>query len=307
MNDVSVIIPAYNAAATLRDCLAAAKEQRLPAGRSMELLVVDDGSNDGTAAVCETMGVRVKRRSSRGGAGAARNSGVAATAGRWIAFTDADCVPSRRWLASLLEAAERGGTEGLGAAGKTVGHMSQAPAARFVDLAGGLDAERHLAHAVFPFAPTANVLLRRSAFEAVGGFDERFDSYEGTDLYHRLTQAHAGEVVYEPRAVVLHAHRSSWRAYWKQQSSYGRGYAQLFLRYPEELPWSWGREMGAWRRIGGLAARACVWGGDRGLVRRGMLIKHVAQRVGFVRNFWSRRERLRWTDLTIRAPACVPP
>ena len=307
MPDVSVIIPAYNAAATLRDCPAAAQQQRLPPGRSFELLVVDDGSTDETPALCRTMGVPVRRRPSRGGAGAARNSGAAATAGEWIAFTDSDCVPARRWLAALWEAAQRAGPETLGAAGATIGHRSQTPAARFVDLAGGLDARRHLTHPVFPFAPTGNVLLRRSAFEAVGGFDERFDSYEGADLYHRLARAHAGEVVFEPRAVVLHAHRSSWRAYWKQQSSYGRGYAQLFLRYPGELPWSWMRELAAWGRIAGLAARACAACGDRGLVGRGMLIKHVAQRIGFMRNYWSRRERRRWTDLAPRLPACVPP
>jgi hypothetical protein len=94
----------------------------------------------------------------------------------------------------------------------------------------------------------------------------------------------------------LHRHRSDWRAYWRQQRAYGRGYGQFFIRYRGELEWSLSRELGAWLRIAGLAAGALRWRGDRGLVRRGTFVKHCAQRIGFVRTYWSRVEWQRWQD-----------
>jgi glycosyltransferase involved in cell wall biosynthesis len=296
--DLSIIIPAYNAEATLRECLGALESQVLPRGRSLEVIVLDDGSKDGTAEACQGFPVMLIRQKNAG-AGAARNAGIKRARGTWIAFTDADCIASRRWAHWLLEAAEGMGPLALGAAGKTVGHESRTPAARFVDLAGGLDAQIHLGHRVFPFAPTCNVLYRRAALLAVGGFDERFGSYEAADLHHRLMQAHGGRMAYEPRALVLHRHRACWGGYWRQQRSYGGGYAQLFIRYPEELSWGLARELGAWGRLARLAPGAVAGWGDRGLVRQGKFIKRLAQRLGFVGTYFSRRERLRFCG---RAP-----
>src|SRR5262245_7855555 len=102
--DVSVVIPVYNGASTLAACLTALESQSLPRPR-FEIIVVDDGSTDETASIAAAFPVRLVRRTN-GGAPAARNSGLREATGAWVAFTDADCIPSRGWLAHLMGAVE---------------------------------------------------------------------------------------------------------------------------------------------------------------------------------------------------------
>ncbi|MDQ6780062.1 MAG: glycosyltransferase [Candidatus Eremiobacteraeota bacterium] len=283
MLTASIVVPVYNAAATLHDCLIALGGQDMPQS-DFEVIVVDDGSTDDSAALASTFPVRVIRRPN-GGAGAARNTGWRAAQGAWIAFTDADCVPARGWLRRLVQSARAASGErpALGAAGKIVGFDSATPAAQFCDIAGSLDAERHLAHPRFPFAPSGNLLYRRAALEAVGGFDERYVSYEACDLHWRLTQQVGGAFVYEPKALVLHRHRASWRSFWRQQFSYGQGYAQ-FVRYHRDVcRWSVLDELREWGAISKLGLTA--WRkttSSRALYQRGMFVKRMAQRLGFL-------------------------
>lgn len=290
---VSVIIPTYNGARTLNACLRAVMAQSLPRDQ-VEVIVVDDGSTDATVSIAEAYAVKCVRQK-HAHAPSARNAGACLARGAWLAYTDQDCIPSRHWLRTLLVAADQVGV--WGAAGKTIGYESRSHAARFVDLTGGLDAEKYLAHSAHPWAPTCNVIYRRSAFEAIGGFDERFLNYEYCDLHLRMRRHTDGPFNFEPRALVLHRHRSTWRQYWRQQFFYGRGYGQFIWKQRAHFQWSWGRELTAW---GQLAARsiAAVWPGqsDRALVRRGTFIKQFAQRLGFISTYYHRAERARWQD-----------
>ena len=188
-----------------------------------------------------------------------------------------------------------GDGQALGAAGRVVGYRSESAAARFVDLSGGLDAERHLAHPTFPFAPSGNLMYRRSVLEAAGGFDARYRSYEACELHTRLRRTHGGTFHFAPRAVVLHRHRRTWADYWRQQIAYGAGYAQFVLHHRAAIGWSARREATAWREIARLAVAACRSGeGDAILMRRGALVKALAQRLGFVTTYWNPAERARW-------------
>ncbi|MBI2467114.1 MAG: glycosyltransferase family 2 protein [Candidatus Rokubacteria bacterium] len=89
----SVVIPAYDAEATLPACLAALARQSLAPER-FEVIVVDDGSTDATAQVAERAGVRVVRLPANAGPAAARNRGAQAARGEVLVFTDADCEPT---------------------------------------------------------------------------------------------------------------------------------------------------------------------------------------------------------------------
>jgi|1186.fasta_scaffold10003_2 glycosyltransferase involved in cell wall biosynthesis len=290
---ISVVVPVRNGAATIGACLNGLAAQALPAER-YEVIVVDDGSTDASGEVAGALGACVVPREA-GGAAAARNTGWQSARGDWIAFTDADCVPSRSWLTTFAREIESRDGELLGAAGRTVGYESDSPAARFVDLAGGLDSERHLAHPTFPFAPSCNVLYRKEALAAVRGFDERFSSYEACDLHTRLVEHRPGSFVFAPRAVVLHRHRASWPDYWHQQYSYGRGYAQFVWHYRERLHWSLGDEARAWTSVLRAGAELLTArGADDALVRRGTAVKLLAQRLGFDATFWRGSERARW-------------
>ena len=100
---VSVVIPAFNAETTIADTVRAVMAQPLPR-ETFECIVVDDGSQDRTAEIAERAGALVVRLPGNQGPSAARNAGIERAQGEWIAFTDADCVPSRRWLTAFLAA-----------------------------------------------------------------------------------------------------------------------------------------------------------------------------------------------------------
>lgn len=290
----TVVIPAYNAADTLTACLHGLQAQDFTPD-DYEVIVVDDGSTDNSASVAASFNVRLIEQTNQG-APAARNTGLKNARGDWVVFTDADCIPSRSWLSSLVNAAEADtGSAAFGAAGRTVGYNSTHAAARFVDLMGGLDAERHLSHPAFPFAPTCNVMYRRSLLEQIGGFDPRYYAYDACDLHARARQLEDGSFPYVGHAIVLHQHRPSWKAYWKQQRNYGRGLAQFMWHHRDQVQWSLTRELAAWGRVVASALRASWPGSDDAAIRRrGTFLKEFAQRLGFASTYWNRAERSRW-------------
>jgi glycosyltransferase involved in cell wall biosynthesis len=296
---VSVVVPARRVTRDLLACLAALEGQSLSRERFEIIVSLDRDRSRGHERIPQTSGVKVVRGPGSGAA-AARNHGLMAAEARWVAFTDSDCLPARSWLAALLHAVEGHlppDERVLGATGQVVGYKSDTPAARFVDLTAGLDARRHLSHPRYPWAPTGNVVYAREALLAVRGFDARFVTYEGCDLHTRLRRRVGGAFLIEPRAVVFHRHRSGWRRYWRQQEAYGRGYAQFVRAYSDEIPWPISRELRTWLRVIGQlpGALAPAPSDDALLVRRGTLIKEMAQRIGFATTYWSPRERLRWS------------
>ena len=102
---LSIIIPVYNVMAYLRPCLDGLLNQTCPAGFSYEVLLADDGSTDGSGAVCEEYAkafrqVRVLHREN-GGQSAARNQAIRAAEGAWLAFVDSDDLVRPEFLAAL--------------------------------------------------------------------------------------------------------------------------------------------------------------------------------------------------------------
>lgn len=296
---VSVVVPARDAAATLDACLRALAGQRLAQSEFEVIVVVDLRSTDETGEIAHASSARVVEIRPAGDArytAGARNAGIRAATGEWVAFTDADCVPSRGWLTAMLDAAAES-ADVLAVAGLTVGIESKSAAARYVDLTGGLRSDKHLAHERYPWPVALNVMYGRDALIAVDGYDYRFVSYEQADLHLRLIRQVGGRTVIADRAVVHHRHRAGWRSYWRQQRSYGAGYAQFFRRYEDELPWGAAQEARAWLSLVPLGLRAALPGAsDAAILRRGDFVKRAAQRAGFAATYWSRAETARWRD-----------
>lgn len=217
---VSVVIPAYNAADTLGGTLAALGRQTLPAG-TFEILVVDDGSTDATAAVAAGFPAKLLRQRNQGPA-VARNAGAAAARGEILVFTDADCEPAPEFLAELLKAFDNPAVSGAQGAYRT---RQREIVARF---AQAEFEDRYAFVRRFPcidLVATYAAAYRREVFLREGGFDVSFPvaNNEDTELSYRLCRlGHA--MVFVPTAVVYHRHPATlekylrikfWRAYWR--------------------------------------------------------------------------------------------
>lgn len=219
---VSVIVAARDAAAGMERLMERMAAQTL-AGPQVEIVVIDDGSRDGaTAAVAESAGAVVIRRDRSAGAYVARNAGVARATAGILAFTDADCLPRRDWLERGLAALDDREVEL--AAGHVEVLLGPRPTiAALVDLGRHLHQQRNVAAG---FGATANLFVRRSVLEAVGGFDERLRS--GGDLEFGLRATAAGHrLVYASDAVVEHPARAAGAELAAKSLRLGRSRAQL--------------------------------------------------------------------------------
>jgi teichuronic acid biosynthesis glycosyltransferase TuaG len=203
---VSVIVPAYNAATTIGRALASVARQSI---KPHEVIVVDDGSVDGTAAIARdlaatTPAIRVAVLSQPNlGAGAARNRALAEARAPLIAFLDAD----DEWLPEKLEASlpyfDRDELILVAHNGWLVHDGREV----LIDIA-----RRFRAAAANPYAglyrrgfiATSSVVARRSAIAEVGGFDETLRTGQDFDLWLRLLKrANAGFLVFD-RALTRH-------------------------------------------------------------------------------------------------------
>jgi glycosyltransferase involved in cell wall biosynthesis len=180
---VSVIIPTHNRAALVTEAVASVLAQSF---RDFELLVVDDGSTDGTAAALAPYEpqIRLLRRASRGGVSAARNTGITAARGEWLAFLDSDdlWLPEKlarqmAYLAAhpdlkLCQTEETWVRRGVRVS-QPLSHRKAGGRIFFASL------ERCLV------SPSA-VILHRRLYEQHGVFDEGLPAAEDYDLWLRL-------------------------------------------------------------------------------------------------------------------------
>jgi glycosyltransferase involved in cell wall biosynthesis len=224
---VSIIIPAYNAEHTLGETLEACAAQ---GHHDVEVLVVDDGSTDGTAAITEQAGVRFYQQDQRGPA-AARNLGAQHAEGEVLAFTDSDCVPEPGWIDALL-VEFNDGVVGVGGT-----YTNALPDQLLPSIIHEEIAIRHAKQpAEVDFLGSFNVAYLREAFEAVGGFDEAFTraSGEDNDLAYRLFEI-GGRLRFTPKARVAHYHPSRLLPYLRTQARHGFWRVKLYVKHRGKL------------------------------------------------------------------------
>jgi GT2 family glycosyltransferase len=229
-------MPTYNRAAFVGGAIDHLLALDAPPG-GFDITVVDDGSRDSTpeilAAYATIPNVQVVRREN-GGPAAARNSGIAASRGATIAFTDDDCRPSKDWLLCLLAVLDSSPAVGVG--GRTIPASTDSLVSRFV-------ARRHVSElprsfdGVVRWVVTCNAAFRREALDTVGGFDESYPvpGGEDTDLCARVLRA-GYQLGVAPDALVRHDH--TWRSVRQFAHTwyrYGRGDARHLRRDSEPL------------------------------------------------------------------------
>ena len=229
---ISVVIPAYNAERTLPAALRALSAQIEQWPQPVEVIVVDDGSQDGTAALARSLGALTIEQVNQGPA-AARNQGVAAAQGDIVLFTDSDCEPAPGWLAAM--AAAFADPEVIGAKGTYLTRQTGL-VPRFVQIEYEDRYDRMRGQASIDFVDTYSAGYRRAIFLENSGFDTIFAtaSVEDQEFSFRLAQK-GYRLVFVPQAQVYHTHDQVLAEYIRRKFYIGYYKALLTRWLPERL------------------------------------------------------------------------
>ncbi|HET6261228.1 MAG TPA: glycosyltransferase, partial [Chloroflexia bacterium] len=226
---ISIVVPAYNAEATVRACIQALLRQQL--AEPYEIIVVDDGSTDSTALIALEYAPRVRVISQpHRGAAAARNTGMRAASSRVILFTDADCEPVPAWARHLSKAIRDGAAGAKG----TYRTRQRSITARFVQAEYESKYRRMARRTRIDFIDTYSAAYRRDVLLSVGGFDESISAVEDQELSFRLARE-GHDLSFVPQAVVYHTHEATRAAYLRKKFSIGYWKVRVAALHPERI------------------------------------------------------------------------
>jgi GT2 family glycosyltransferase len=229
---VSVIVPFAGAEAELERLVGDLQRLRLRPGD--EVIVADNRRRSGRASCGARGRVRVCTADGVRSPGYARNRGAAATEGEWLVFIDADTTPACSLVEDYFEPAP--GRQSAVLAGAIVDRAEQASlVARYSVARGHMSQDTTLGRPHHAYAQSANCAVRRAAFVAVGGFDERLRAGEDADLCFRLVRA-GWRLEPRPQAAVAHRSRETLLGLVGQLLRHGSGAAWLRRRYPGSFP-----------------------------------------------------------------------
>ncbi len=239
---IAVIVPVYNAADSLPACIAALQAQT---DDNVEVILVDDASPDGCPALCDASGFKTIHLPYNKGQAVARNAGVAATDAPIVAFLDSDAVPPPNWVTGCRTALETYPDADMICSGYSH-NLADAPAAHFAFRE--VEFRRARLPTYIDSSTGSNCVVRRAAFDAVGGYPEYYiDAKAGSDTAEKavataedselgfLFTQQDRKIVWSQDNPVGHYFRDTWPGYFRQQMSYSRHLMISLFRYPAKL------------------------------------------------------------------------
>lgn len=224
---VSIIIRTKNEEINIKEALdSLVKNQIL--SEDAEVIIVDGYSADKTVEIASKYPVKIVFESTETRGGAC-NVGWKTAQGELIVFTDADCFFQKDWINKVRKSFRNIKTGAVGGVDLTPPNTTS----YFQKASGLLDELR-----IFPNHDTGvlfrlrgcNIAYRRDALSKCGGFDERFDVAEETELLYRLNNI-GYKIVFDPTIAVYHKRRRSLKKYVKQFFGYGHGKFQLVKKH----------------------------------------------------------------------------
>ena len=229
LSQISVVIPIYNGEADLPDLLNCLKAQTYPADL-VEYLLVDNNSSDRTATILQQssnqeINLRLLSETNIQSSYAARNTGIKASTGEIIAFTDADCRPEPNWLEALIQPFVNIET-GI-VAGEIIALPGETLIEKHADKGNVLSQKHTLAHSFYPYGQTANLAIRKQIFEQVGLFRPYLTTGGDADICWRIQMESDWQLDFAPSAIVKHRHRSTLKELQSQWRRYGKSNSYL--------------------------------------------------------------------------------
>jgi mycofactocin system glycosyltransferase len=218
---ISVIVPVRNRECEIAACLESLLRLRCPPEK-LDLIVVDDASEDRTLEVVSTFPVRLISMAKQSQASFCRNIGAQQARGEILAFIDSDCQADALWLRELVPAFRE---QRIGVVGGRVDSVLQANALdRYEKVKSSLYMgpwfKRSGETDRFFYVPSCNLLTRKDLFVELGGF--RADLHVGEDVdYCWRVQDRGYEVEYSPRGKIFHRHRNTFRGFCSRRFDYG--------------------------------------------------------------------------------------
>jgi cellulose synthase/poly-beta-1,6-N-acetylglucosamine synthase-like glycosyltransferase len=257
-----VIVPVRDGQPTIADCLDAILAIDYPA-EHREILVVDNGSSDGTAALIRTRPVRYLSEPKRGVSNA-RNRGIAESTGEILAFVDADCLVEPRWLSELVRPFE---DPEVGSVAGDLQHVPPTTAAerQAARLLGNWQRFAFNSNPAYPI--TANAAYRRDVLERIGTFDPHMTRAQDVELGLRFQERSGRRLAYAEKATARHRNRSTQLGFFRQQLGWAYGAGLVGAKFeamggnPVKPPRI--REIGRTARGLGIVLRARIRGQGR--------------------------------------------
>jgi len=237
---VSIIIPVYNRAHEIGQCLESLLFLDYPSSKR-EIIVVDDASEDHTVFMVRRYKVRLIVQKYNQGQSAARNVGVKAAKGEIIAFMDSDCIADQRWLRELAPYFQDLRNALVG--GYVDSFFRETWLDRYEEVQSPLNmGQKRLIGAVKEsifYVPNCNMLVSKDAYLKMEGLDVGLIVGEDVDLCWRLKKK-GYRLVYIPKGKVKHKHRSRFSQSFKRRFEYGTSEAFLYAKHREikkRFPW----------------------------------------------------------------------
>ncbi|CAG0971871.1 Putative mycofactocin biosynthesis glycosyltransferase MftF [Anaerolineae bacterium] len=228
---VSVIIPAKNEGRRIARTLTAVLAQDF-AG-PYEVIVVDNGSTDGTGEEARRFPVTVLEEP-RPGRAQARNAGIRSASGEILVFLDADCAPQSSWLRELLIPFSEPDVGCV--AGEILPTDIETELHRYLSKIGYFSQKTTLSHPFRPFAQTGNAAYRKSVIDMIGLFDEGLLSGQDADLTWRMLLETDKRLEFAETAIVYHPYPKESRGFFKQRMRHAYGSVALFVKYRSYMP-----------------------------------------------------------------------
>lgn len=238
---VSVVVPIYNGAADIPDLIQCLFCQTYPKDQ-VEYLLVDNNSRDRTPNIlhqaaqdAKSQGITLHPLTENQiqSSYAARNTGIKASTGEILAFTDADCRPLPQWLSLLVQPFTNPQI------GLVVGEISALPGKtlleKHAERQGTLSQKNTLDHPFYPYGQTANLAIRRQALQEVGLFRPYMTTGGDADMCWRIQRQTQWQLDFAETAIVQHRHRTNLKEFRSQWQRYGRSNKYLHELHGVEL------------------------------------------------------------------------